>query len=76
MAGKVAWALSRCLPTENADCCMFVNEWVTSLLFKAGSALGFSFGVRVQTEMKIWFIKGLHMLKVVSSEKKLGFEVF
>ena len=27
LAGKAAWALSRCLTTESADCCMLVNEW-------------------------------------------------
>ena len=27
LAGKAAWALSRCFLTENADYCMFVNEW-------------------------------------------------
>ena len=39
----------------------------------AGSGLGFSFGVRARTEMEIWSIKGICMLKVVLSEKKLGF---
>ena len=38
---------------------------VTSLLIIAASALGFSFGVRAQTEMKIWCVVGMHMLKVV-----------
>ena len=42
---------------------------VTSLLIKAGSALGFSFGVRAQTEMKMWHTKGMYKLKVVSSKK-------
>ena len=27
LAGKAAWALSGCLPTEGADYCMLVNEW-------------------------------------------------
>ena len=27
LAGKPAWVLSECLPTENADYCMLVNEW-------------------------------------------------
>ena len=45
---------------------------VTSLLIEAESALGFGFGVRVRTEMKIWCIKGMHLHKVVSSVKKLG----
>ena len=42
---------------------------VTSLLSKAGSALGSSFGVRAQTEKKILCVKGMYMLKVVASEK-------
>ena len=28
LAGKVAWALSGYLPTENDDCGMFINDWV------------------------------------------------
>ena len=39
---------------------------VTSLLILAASSLGFSFGVRAQTEIKIWWI---YMPKVASSEK-------
>ena len=37
---------------------------VTSLLIIAASALGFSFGVRARTEMKIWCVVGMDMLKV------------
>ena len=33
------------------------------------SAFGFSFGVRVQTELKIRCVKGMYTLKVVSSVK-------
>ena len=44
---------------------------VTSLLIEAESALGFSFGVRAQTEMNIWCIKSMHL---ISSEKNLGFK--
>ena len=40
---------------------------VISLLMK----LGFSFGVRAWTEMAIWCVKGMFMLKIVSSEKNL-----
>ena len=39
---------------------------VMSLLIKPESALGFVFGVRAQTEMKIWCIIGMCMLKVSS----------
>ena len=38
---------------------------VTSLLIIAASVLGFSFAVRAWTEMKIWCVVGMHMLKVV-----------
>ena len=44
---------------------------VLSLLIVAESALGFSFGVRAQTESKIWCVKGMHL---TSSEKNLGFK--
>ena len=44
---------------------------VTSLVFKAGSGFGFSFGVRAWTEMKIRCIKGMYRLKLVSSKKKI-----
>ena len=46
---------------------------VTSLLVKAESGLGFSFGVRTWTEMEIWCVKGMYRLKLVSTEKNLGF---
>ena len=44
---------------------------VMSLFIKAESGLELSFGVRAATEMKIWYIQGMSMLKVVSSEKHL-----
>ena len=47
---------------------------VTSLLINAGSGPGFSFGVRAWTEMEIWCIKGIFMVKVVSSGTNLGFK--
>ena len=43
---------------------------VTSLFVKAGSGLGFRFGVRAWTEMEIQCIKGMYRLKPVSSETK------
>ena len=46
---------------------------VTSLIINAGSGPGFSFGVRAWTEMEIWCVNGMFMLKVVSSQKKFGF---
>ena len=62
LTGKAAWALSRYLPTENSDYYMLVNEWAwlrSQVCFK--SALGFSFRVRVQTEIKTWCAKGMHL---------------
>ena len=44
---------------------------VMSLLIQPESALGFVFGVRAQTEMKIRCTTGMCMLKV-SSETNLG----
>ena len=43
---------------------------VTNLLIDAKSGLRFSFGVRAQTEMEIWYVKGMYKLKVVSREKR------
>jgi len=43
-----------------------------TLLIKIGSGHGFSFGVRTWTEIEIWCVKGMYVLKV--SEKKLGDE--
>jgi len=46
------------------------NPWkfsllvLSQLLHNPASALGFSFGVKAQTEMKIWCVVGMHMLKV------------
>lgn len=41
---------------------------VTSQLGLAESSPEFSFGVTVYSEMKIWCVKDMHMLKVVSSK--------
>ena len=49
---------------------------VMSLFIKTESGLRFSFGVRACTEMEIQCVKGMYRLKVVSSEKKLGFKGF
>ena len=61
-----------------ADYCMLINDWVwlrsRVLLINAGNGLGFSFGGRVWTEIEIWRIKGMFILKVVSNEKNLGFK--
>ena len=47
---------------------------VTSLFAKAGSGLRLSFGVRAWTEMEIRCVKGMHRLKLVSSENNSGFK--
>ena len=47
---------------------------VTSLLAKAGSGVGFSFGVKDWTEMEIRCIKGMYRLKLISSENDSGFK--
>ena len=49
---------------------------VMSLLAKAGSTVGFSFGVRAWTEMKIRCVKGMYRPKLISSEKNTGFKGF
>ena len=45
---------------------------VTSLLIEPETALRLIFGVRTQTERKIWHATGMCMLKVVSSKTNLG----
>ena len=73
LASKAAWTLSRCMTTESADYYMLVNEWVWSksqvCLLCLEVDFGFSFGVRAWTEIEIRCEKGMHMLKVVSSDK-------
>ena len=44
---------------------------VMSLLNLAENAPKCNFGVRAQTDMKIWCVEGVHLLKVVSSENLL-----
>ena len=45
---------------------------VMRLLIKPESSLEFVLGVRAHTEMNLWCITGMCMLKVVSSEANLG----
>ena len=47
---------------------------ITSLLAKAGSGVGFSFGVKAWTEMEIRCIKGMYRVKLISSANNLGFK--
>ena len=47
---------------------------VTSLLANAESGRRFSFGVRAYTETETWCVKGMHKLKLVSSENISGFK--
>ena len=66
----------------NQECWVVHAHWwvdmvkVTSLLVKPESALRFIFGGRAQTEIKIWCITGMCMLKVVLSERNLGVKGF
>ena len=55
---KVVRTLNGCLLAKNAGYFMLVNGVVKvmSLLIVTGSALGFSFGVRAPTEMRIWCV--------------------
>ena len=41
---------------------------VLSVCIVTASALRFSFGVRARTEINIRYVKGMHMLKVISNE--------
>ena len=45
---------------------------IMSLLAKAGSGVGFNFGVRAWTELEIWCVKGMYRLKLILSEKYSG----
>ena len=45
---------------------------VASVCIVAASELRFSFGVRSQTEMKIWYVEGMHMLKTSVDARHLG----
>ena len=47
---------------------------VMSLLAKAGSGPRFSFGVKAWIEMEIQCVKGMHRLKLVSSENNSVFK--
>ena len=47
-----------------------IRRKVRSVLIKAESWHGFSFRVRAWTEMEIWCVKGMVMLKVLWSKKK------
>ena len=42
----------------------------------AGSGVGFSFGVKAWTEVKIRCVKGMYRLKLISSEKYSGLKGF
>ena len=48
---------------------------VSSQLIKARIGHEFSFGVRAWTDAEIWCVKGVSMLKVVSSEKNSGLKL-
>ena len=80
LAGNAAWTLSGCMTTESADYCILINEWAwlrsQVCLLRLKVETGFSYVVRAWTEIEIRCIKGMYRLKVVSSEKQLGFKGF
>ena len=54
---------------------MLVNEWhgqSHASAYYSESGHGFRFGIRAWTEMKVWCVKSMFMLKLVS-EKNVGF---
>ena len=68
----VAWALSRCLPIENAGYCMLVNEWAWLRSWVCLSRLRVHLGSVLESELiQKWryvrWINGMHLLNVVSS---------
>ena len=64
LAGKAAWALSRCMTTESADHCMLSQ--VCLLMLEVDLQHRFSFGVRDWSEMEIRCVKGMSRLKLYS----------
>ena len=68
------------MQTESADYFMLINKWAWSrsrvCLLRLEVDLGFSFGVRTWTEMEIRCVKGMHTLKLVSSEVFKGLKVY
>ena len=58
------------MPTKNADYCMLINEW--AWLRSQVRLLRLKVHLGAQTEMKIWYVKGMHLLKLVLSEKNEG----
>ena len=66
--------MQRCMQTESADYCMLVNEWAWSRSRVCLLRLEVSFGVRAWTEMEIRCVKGMHRLKLVSSENNSVFK--
>lgn len=41
----------------------------TSVCIVTASALGFSLEVRARTEIKIWYVEGVHMLEIILNKK-------
>ena len=59
------------MTTESADYCMLVNEWTwlrsRVCLLRLEVEMGAVLESELGTEMKIWYVKGMYRLKVVSS---------
>ena len=64
----------------SVDYCMLSNEWVwlrsQVCLLRLEVGLRLSSRVGALTEMKIWCVKRMFMIKVVSSEKNKSFNNF
>ena len=67
LAGKAAWALNGCLPTENSDYCMLVNEWLWFCLLRLKMHLGSV--LESEFRQKLRYGKGIYVQKLVSSEQ-------
>ena len=78
LAGKVAWALTRCMTAKSADYCMLVNEWAWSRSRVCMSRLKVDLGSilesRAWVEMEIQRVKDMYRLKLVSNEINSGFQ--
>ena len=68
LARKAAWALTGCLATDSVEYCKLIKKWVWSKSRVCLLMLEVDMGAvleSVWTEIEIWCIKGMCMLKVV-----------
>ena len=67
------------MTTDSADYCIpLMSGYGQSheSAYNAGSGHRFSFGVRAWTQMEIWHVNCMCMLKATASEQNFGFKVF